>query len=29
MSIESEEEINRLREQERQKILSSLKKGKR
>jgi hypothetical protein len=29
MSIESEEEINRLREHERQKILSSLKKRKR
>jgi hypothetical protein len=29
MSVESEEEINRLREQERQKILSSLQKGKR
>jgi hypothetical protein len=29
MSIESEEEINRLREHERQKILSTLKKRKR
>jgi hypothetical protein len=29
MSVESEEEINRLREGERQKILSSLRKGKR